>query len=227
MRTAKLLLVATTVCSIMLGVASCRGGSSESVESNKPADELSQLMEGNRLFAGKDAGRADLVAGQSPGAVILACSDSRVSPELLFKQGLGDLFVVRVAGNVSNVENIASIEYAIENLNSSLVMVMGHESCGAVQAAVKGIPDDQADMKNLAALVQNIRANITSGGGSMEQMPDDPTYRTQAIANVRGVIKDLTNQSSIISRAVKDGTVTLVPAIYGLKTGKIEVLPDK
>jgi carbonic anhydrase len=196
-------------------------------DSTKPADVLARLVAGNESFVAKRMPHKDLTAGQSPSAVVLACSDSRVAPEILFGHGLGEIFVVRVAGNVSNVENVASIEYAIEHLNSKVIMVMGHESCGAVQSAVKGVPDDQADMKNLAALVENIRENIKSVGGSVEAIPNDPKYRTQAIANVRGVIKDVMDQSSIISRAVKDGTVTMVPAIFSLETGTVEVLSDK
>jgi len=210
----------------MLGTTSCSRESKKSAKSRTSADMLSELMAGNELFRSKDSGREKLITGQNPEAVVLACSDSRVSPKILFEQGLGDLFVVRVAGNVANVENIASIEYAIEHFDTSLVMVVGHDSCGAVKAAVEGVPDE-GDTKNLAALVRNIRSNIASEGGSLKALPDDPHYRSQVIANVRGVIKDLMGGSSIISRAVQNGTVALVPAMYSLETGKVEVLPDQ
>ena len=200
---------------VTLSLVGCSKGEKkqESAEEGKPSSVLARLMAGNKHFVDKHMPHKDLASGQSPSAVILACADSRVAPENLFGKGLGEIFVVRVAGNVSNVDNVASIEYAIEHLNSKLVMVMGHESCGAIEAAIKGVPEDQADMKNLAGLVESIRENIESVGGSIEPMPDDPKYRVQAIANVRGVIKDLSVQSSIISRAVNDGRIIVVPAM--------------
>ena len=206
---------------ITLSLAGCSDAKKQKAEQG---DVLDRLMAGNKHFVADHMPHKDLASGQSPSAVVLACADSRVAPEVLFGHGLGEVFVVRVAGNVSNVDNVASIEYAIEHLNSKLVMVMGHESCGAVQAAIKGVPADQPDMKNLYGLVQNIRENIESVGGSVQPMPDDPKYRTQAIANVHGVIKDIGVQSTIISRAVNDGRVAIVPAIFSLDTGKVEML---
>lgn len=211
---------------ISLSLVGCSKGEKkeESAEQVKQSNVLALLMVGNKHFVTDHMPHKDLASGQSPSAIVLACADSRVAPEILFGHGLGEIFVVRVAGNVSNVDNIASIEYAIAHLNSQLIMVMGHESCGAVEAAIKGVPADQPAMKNLYGLVQNIRENITSVGGSLEPIPDDPEYRVQAIANVHGVIKDIGVQSSIISKAVKDGRVAIVPAIFDLDTGKVDIL---
>ena len=199
----------------------------EKMEANVERDKvLKWLMAGNERFVSKGMSGKDLASGQSPSAIVLACSDSRVSPEILFDEDLGEIFVVRTAGNVSNPDNVASIEYAIEHLNTKLVMVLGHDSCGAIQAAIKGVPADQSDMKNLHALTQNIRENIESVGGSIAPNPNDPKCDAQAIANVRGVIKDITAQSEIISKAVKNGKISIVPAMFSLESGKVELLSE-
>jgi carbonic anhydrase len=220
---------ASMVLMIVFGAGACSRAKHESTEAGTvrtPATVLAELVTGNERFIGGTKRRSDLATGQHPSAVILACADSRVAPEILFEQGLGELFVVRVAGNVANAENIASIEYAIEHFGSSLVMVMGHESCGAITAAITATADDHGVTKDIAALLNTIRANITSGGGAVTATPDDPRHRSQVIANVRGVIADILAESSLIAGAVRDGTVTLVPAIYALDTGRVSVLGE-
>lgn len=212
------------IASLLFGGASCSGAKRKAVERGKPADVLACLMKGNERFVDGNTRRKELVAGQKSPAIVLACSDSRVAPEILFDRGLGDLFVVRVAGNVANTENVASIEYAIEHLGSSLIVVMGHDSCGAVKAAVDYSPGGSGFTKDLVALVENIRANIAKGGGILKAVPGDSGYRSQAIANVRGVIKGLMAGSEVVSRAVKAGSVALVPVMYSLETGKVEVI---
>ena len=230
-RSAMIMVMAALVAAMQAcgGAGSCSGAKHERTDADTvrtPSTILSELVAGNERFISGTAHRKDLVHGQSPPAVILACADSRVAPEILFDEGLGELFVVRVAGNVANAENIASIEYAIEHLGSSVVMVMGHESCGAIKAALTATSDDHGVTKDLAVLLNTIRSNITSGGGDMKTTPNDSRYRSQAIANVRGVIEDLLAQSSLIAGAVRDGTVTLVPAIYALDTGRVSVLAE-
>ena len=210
---------------VALSLVGCSKG--EKMQGKVENDKvLKWLMAGNERFVSKGMEGKDLASGQSPSAIVLACSDSRVSPEILFDEDLGEIFVVRTAGNVSNPDNVASIEYAVEHLNSKIVMVLGHDSCGAVGAAIKGVPADQPDMKNLHALTENIRENIESAGGSIAPTPDDPKHCKQAIANVHGVIKDITAQSQILSKAVEDGKIRVVPAMFSLDTGKVELLKD-
>jgi carbonic anhydrase len=127
-----------------------------------PADKtLAKLMDGNRRYARHKeqhpdeslARRKELQSDQHPFAVVLSCSDSRVPPELIFDQGLGDLFVIRVAGNIASDDELGSIEYSVEHLHTKLVMVLGHEKCGAITAAVEG-SNEAGHLKSLVAAIQ-------------------------------------------------------------------------
>ncbi len=196
----------------------------------KPEEILKDLMAGNEHFAAGQfqhphqsvAYRKSLRDGQDPRAIIVSCSDSRVPPEIVFDQGLGDIFVVRVAGNVVNPENIASIEFAVTHLGSNLIIVMGHDSCGAVRAAVNTGPDESAGSPSLDVLVKGIQSNIQSVGTKVHS--DKVSLDDQAKANTHGVIKDILKQSSIIRGQVKQKNVLLKPAMYSLETGKVQIL---
>lgn len=157
--------------------------------------------------------KSSLVGGQKPFAIILSCADSRVVPELAFDAGLGELFVVRVAGNVANTSSIASMEYAVANLGTSVIVVLGHESCGAVTAAVQG-GDNGYNLNHLLAHI--IPAIQASGEGATI----DKVIRKNALLTV----EELINRSAIISKAVKSGKVEIVPAYYHLDSGKVEFL---
>jgi carbonic anhydrase len=158
----------------------------------------------------------ELVAGQHPIAVILSCSDSRVPPEVVFDQGLGDLFVVRVAGNVAGDHELASIEYAVEHLHCPLVVVMGHASCGAVTAAVEGghAPG------HLPQLLHEIEPAVEKARG----MPGDLVANTvkanvnEAVAHVRA--------SPVLAEPLKSGALRVVGAVYSLDSGKVTWEPD-
>jgi carbonic anhydrase len=185
-----------------------------------PASALQRLKDGNDRFAadmpakrdvGKDR-RAELAKGQHPFAVVLTCADSRVAPELLFDTGLGDLFVLRVAGNIADPAVVGSIEYAVEHLHAPLIVVLGHENCGAVAAAIDGkpIPGD------LGWLVKQIKLG--------DKLPADKDAKLAAGVrnNAEAAAADLLTRSKVITEEVKNKKVAIVSGVYSLKTGKVE-----
>lgn len=182
---------------------------------------IERLKAGNARFVkdhldGKlqDSNRRNaLVGGQNPYAIILSCADSRVVPELAFDAGLGELFVVRVAGNIANSSSIASIEYAVAHIGSKVIVVLGHESCGAVTAAVNGGDNGY----NLNHLLSHITPALAASepGSSVNDVVK---------TNAQLTAKELETRSGIISSAVADGKLDIVPAYYNLDTGKIDFL---
>jgi carbonic anhydrase len=186
------------------------------------ADQVwSELMAGNKRFvAGKQrsygvvALRHKLNSGQNPNVIILSCSDSRVSPELVFDQSLGDLFVVRTAGNVADPVALGSIEYAISHIHSPLLVVMGHQQCGAVAAACSG---DKMPTTNLDAIVDKIDPAVKKAKST-----NPPDLIEAAVKdNVHQSASDLVANSSIVREAVKGGQVKIVEAEYELDSGKV------
>lgn len=177
------------------------------------ATALAKLHEGNARFAADQTGanrtnaarRQELTKGQHPFAVVLACADSRVAPEIIFDQGLGDLFVVRVAGNVAEPGVIGSIEYAVEHLHAPLVVVLGHESCGAVEAALAGkpLPGD------LGWLIRHVR----TGKGD--------TLSAAVRKNALYQAEELQRRSPVVKELASTQHVQVVPAVYSLSTGKV------
>ena len=159
----------------------------------------------------------ELVAGQHPHAEILSCSDSRVPPEIIFDQGLGDLFIVRVAGNVASDAEIGSLEYGAEHLHTPLIVVLGHESCGAVTAAVQAGPSEG----HITALVNLIKPAVEKSRG----MSGDPVANAVRI-NVEIVVKQLRSSTPILSELVAHGKLKIVGGVYSLKTGSVTWLPD-
>ena len=185
------------------------------------------LLEGNKRFqAGKPAfrdlvgRREQLVNNQQPQVIVLACSDSRVSPELIFDKNLGDLFVIRTAGNVADPVALGSIEFAAEYLNSPVRVVLGHENCGAVAAAASGgsIPSP-----NLASIVARVRPAIESVKGKVH---GDGLLRLAEQANVHQSACDLLGNSPLLQKKVADGNLTLIRALYRLTTGQVVRLPE-
>ncbi|MFK5955756.1 MAG: carbonic anhydrase [Planctomycetota bacterium] len=189
-----------------------------------PAEEaLQKLIDGNRRFvAGKtycepwevQAHRAALVEGQKPFAVILGCSDSRAPTEVIFDQGLGALFVVRIAGNIAAPSQIGSIEYAVDFLGARLVVVMGHTSCGAVAAAIAQMKEGlEIESPNLRSVVDEIRPVVDA---------DSPADAVRA--NVRHSVKVLKTESTILHTRMKDGQLKIVGAEYCLESGAVSFL---
>ncbi len=188
-------------------------------------ETLKKLMSANQNYVSgkltqRDllARRAELVKGQSPSAVVLTCSDSRVPPEYIFDQGLGDIFVIRVAGNVTDPIALGSIEYAVEHLHTPLIVVLGHDSCGAVGAAVKG----GALEGNIAAIVKKITPSVDKAKAA-GKIGDD-LLNAAIIENARSVAANLTRDSSIIKHLVDEKKVKIIPAKYSLATGKVDLL---
>ncbi|MGD1026717.1 carbonic anhydrase [Candidatus Binatus soli] len=186
---------------------------------------LQLLLEGNqRYVAGKlehpnqtPARRAEVAKGQHPFAAVLACSDSRTSPEIIFDRGLGDIFTVRVAGNVADQVVIESLDYSVKHLGVRLLMILGHRRCGAVIAAVEGYEEVNKDVgPMLLDLYPAVRA--TQG------MPGDPVENAVR-ENVKLVVKNLA-ASQELSAMVKSGELKIVGGIYDLDTGTIEMLKD-
>ena len=193
-----------------------------------PAEALARLMAGNARFAaGKaihpDAGqpwREGLVAGQHPFVTLLGCSDSRVSPTVIFDQGLGDMFVVSDAGNVVDPEVAGSIEYAVDYLHTPLVMVLGHESCGAITAALAERAHYHAEPADLTALLDDIAPALV----------DVPTNIGQAEQVARGVEENV--RLSVqrlcelpdLAAAIEQGQIEVRGAIYNLETGRVRLL---
>jgi carbonic anhydrase len=197
-----------------------------------PAQSFAQLLEGNRRFrtgASEHEGiesrtREELAGGQSPHAIVLTCSDSRVPPEQVFDQGLGDLFVIRGAGNTVTEEELASMEYAVEHLGSKLIVVMGHESCGAVKTALETPAGKSAGSANLDKLMDGVRRGIESE----ELTPTDkadPKARKAVEANVHSVVRELSEKSPILREKLASGEVAAVPAVYSLDSGEVSFEP--
>jgi carbonic anhydrase len=185
------------------------------------------LMAGNQRFvAGKPEARDvvslrhQLASGQSPKAIILACSDSRVGPELIFDQSLGDIFVVRTAGNVADAVGLGSIEYAVEHLHSSLLVVLGHQKCGAVSAACSG---EKMPSANLDAIVEKIAPAVTRAKTSAKS---DDLVESAIKENVHQSAHDLLANSEIIRHGVESGKLTMIEAEYELDSGKVVRLND-
>jgi len=191
-------------------------------------DAFSTLQTGNmRFYEGhpehpnqEPAHRESLATGQHPHTIVVSCSDSRVPPETIFDQGLGDLFTVRLAGNVMTTEAIASIEYAIEHLGSRLLIVMGHESCGAVGAAVASTPGVSNGSESLDVLVRQIRDNLSSA--SVTSAASDKTFRLGVKENVTASLKTLLQKSEIVRSAITKSGLVVGQAIYSLKSGRVE-----
>ncbi len=153
--------------------------------------------------------RKDVVDGQKPFAVILTCSDSRVVPELIFDTGIGELFVIRVAGNVANTSSIASVEYAVVHLNVKLIVVLGHQNCGAVTAALA----DSNNGKNLYHLLNFIQpAIIDSDSKNIDEVSHIHTKLTA---------EKLIVESSIIAKTIDKNALKIFPAYYSLESGQV------
>lgn len=182
-------------------------------------ESLNRLKEGNVRFVEnnlngnlQDSTRRDfLVGGQKPYAIILGCADSRVVPELTFDTGLGELFVVRVAGNVANSSSIASIEYAVTHLDTRLIVVLSHQNCGAVTAAIAGGDNGY----NLNHLLSHITPAITASkeGGTVDEVSK---------INAKLTAEELINRSEIIKVAFDKEEVQIVSAYYNLDSGKVD-----
>ena len=191
-----------------------------------PDAALKRLMEGNARYVDGVSRRHDfkhereaLVGGQNPYAAVLSCADSRIAPEYAFDSGRGDLFVCRVAGNFANAETIASLEYAVAVLSTPLILVLGHDGCGAVDATLKALKDGKPPPGHIPSLVDGIapaaKAALQQGGDVL-----DKAIRQ----NVIDTVARLKAAAPILNAAVEQGKLRVVGGTYRLATGKVELL---
>jgi carbonic anhydrase len=195
-----------------------------------PDAVLARLVEGNKRFVNGELlhpGRrpedfAPLAEGQAPLAIVVGCADSRVSPELVFDQGVGDLFVVRVAGNIvtgAGPTMKGSIEFAVAELGARLILVLGHEKCGAVKAAVEHIDANDTLPGSIRDLVELIRPAAAAARGK----PGDK-LENAIEANIRQSVERLKGLDPILSDFAKKGALKVAGAVYELRTGRVRVL---
>jgi carbonic anhydrase len=218
MKTLMVLVLGCLISSVALVTA-------QEMPSPTPALAWQRLKDGNTRFASDkmvkqdltDKKRQELAKGQKPFAIVLSCADSRVPPELLFNQGLGDLFVLRVAGNISGPFVMGSIDYAVEHLHSPLIVVLGHEGCGAVKAAMgKDKPGG-----NLGKLISEI--HLGSGLPEEKYAAMSAAVRNNAAYQAEQVLM----KSDIVKKHVDEKKLRIVSGYYSLSTGKVEWLTPK
>jgi carbonic anhydrase len=191
-----------------------------------PAEAMHLLTDGNERFvhqkmtsAHQDASRREALAkGQQPFAIVLGCADSRVPPEIVFDQGLGDLFVIRVAGEVAPPEVLGSIDYAVEHLGCRAIIVLGHERCGAVEAAL-AVPAGTTPEGNLGELLKDIVPGIEKIDRKAPDALDEAVK-----ANAKAVAETIVSKSKIVSELTKKGELVVTPACYDLDTGKVDFM---
>ncbi len=211
---------------------------SASAPAVSPDEALKSLMDGNQRYVENQmtgtklcdlTTRTSLAKSQHPYAIILTCSDSRVPPEIIFDKGLGEIFVIRVAGNVPDPVVLGSIEYAAEHLGSPLVMVLGHERCGAVKATVDS-KGKSTGSKNIDAIVKAVAPSVKSAAKDCQACKDDKkcadTKKDEFVecvvdANAKNVAASLTKNSKILNHLLHAKKIKIVAAKYDLDDGKV------
>jgi carbonic anhydrase len=192
---------------------------------------LARLQAGNARFAatgrpstaftGRDR-RAELAAGQEPFAIILGCSDSRVPAELVFDQGLGDLFVIRVAGNIVAPSQVGSVEFAAERYHTRLVVVMGHSQCGAILATIDELRRPTADQSpNLRSIVDRVRPSVEPLLAGVRGIVPEALVAEAVRANTRASVDHLRHGSAVLERLIADEGLLVVGAEYSLENGVV------
>lgn len=201
-----------------------------------PQEALNKLVEGNRRFAGDvsihpnrcDETKSALLKQQKPFVAVLSCSDSRVPVEIIFDAGLGDIFAVRTAGHVLSKEVLGSLEYAIKTLGVKLIMILGHENCGAINAAIQTYQNE--DYNQLSENLQSIMNHIYPAIEKVEcgNDADSSDFLNSAVkSNIHYQLEDLVRKDDYIAKKVQAGEIGLVGAMYSLATGRVRVLENK
>ena len=202
-----------------------------------PAAVLQSLKEGNRRFAAGTLTQRnhskmvrDASLGQHPKAIVLSCVDSRVPVEDVFDRGIGDIFVARVAGNFTNTDILGSMEFACRISGSKLIVVLGHEHCGAIRSAIDGAnnPSSIADLGNITPMLKNLRPAVDAAQSYPgEKTGSNPKFVQQvAKENVRQTIAKIRQQSPILSEMEAQGAIKIVGGIYAMETGVVELLGE-
>jgi carbonic anhydrase len=195
-----------------------------------PTDALARLREGNRRFVENQTtgtalthqARAALVAGQAPFAIVLGCSDSRVPAELVFDQGFGDLFVIRVAGNVVAPSQVGSVEFAAARFGTRLVLVMGHSQCGAVVATLEELEEGTANgSRNLRSITDRVRPSVEPLVRTAGTLDREVLLREAIRANVRASVEHLRHGSELLEKLIRNDGLVVVGAEYSLETGAV------
>ncbi|MBA2660108.1 MAG: carbonic anhydrase [Nitrosospira sp.] len=223
-----------TASALALGIAGTAGRTAFAASTKPPPlpenvmtpnEALDRLMEGNKRYvAGQSTpfdfseDRAALVSGQNPYACILGCSDSRVSPEFCFDEQRGDLFVARVAGNYLTTDFLATLEYATAVLHTPLIMVLGHESCGAVEAAINAFDKNE----QFPGHIQTMASALLPAVRAVKGMPGD-RYDNAIKMNVVRNVDRLKKQPPLLSKLVADNRLLVVGGVYSLKTGRVDL----
>jgi carbonic anhydrase len=215
---------------MIIGLVGCQQTTEKDKSKKDTTDNpLEVLLEGNQRFSNNLPTHPDqtqqrireLKKGQYPIAAVISCSDSRVPPELIFDQGLGDLFVIRTAGNVIGDYELGSIEYAVEHLNVKLIIVMGHKKCGAVTAFMEHRND------TLDNHIQSIIRYMKEEREEMSLDLSDPSNLDNAIiANVKHDVLLLKESEPLLNRLYTANEIQIIGAIYDIDTGKVSVIPD-
>jgi carbonic anhydrase len=195
-----------------------------------PKAAIDALLAGNRRFtSGKSTHpnrskerRAETASKQQPFAAVLTCSDSRVAPEVIFDRGLGDLFVVRVAGNIAGPDEMASLAYAAEHAHVDAIMVLGHERCGAIEAAI-AVAEGKADPGEYRVLTDALGPAVTTAMGLGATGP--ALVEAAVVENVRRVTAQVPERSAIIRDEIDHRDITVVGAVYQLKSGRVKLVP--
>jgi len=191
-----------------------------------PDDVLAELRAGNDRFVRGESRHRDSLAqaertavdGQYPKAIVLSCLDSRVIPETVFDQGIGDIFVGRVAGNFENDDQLGSMEFGTKVAGAKLIVVMGHTNCGAVMGAI-----DRAELGLLTGMLTNIEPAVESARqGSAGRTSSDAAFVDRVVeTNVRQTVSDITARSAVLRDLVRDGDLKVVGAVYDIRTGRV------
>jgi carbonic anhydrase len=205
------------VCAVALSASALAQHTAKAVPAAQVWDALAagnhRFVTGAREPRDVVARRKELTATQNPRAAVLSCADSRVPPEVVFDQGLGDLFVVRSAGESDDPLSIGSLEYAVAHLGASVIVIMGHQACGAVKAACSG---EKAESPNLEAVVNPIASSC-----SRVDRNNPATFDAAARDHVHIVAEELLERSALLKRAAGAGKLTIVEAYYSLETGQV------
>jgi len=222
---------------LLLGLAGCQttgvgGGRADTLTANErammsPSQVLTDLKAGNQRFAAGRSTKQNWLAqagttasGQYPKAIVLSCLDSRIPPEIVFDQGIGDIFVGRVAGNFTNRDLLGSFEFGTAVAGAKVIVVLGHTSCGAVMGAI-----DQAELGNLTGTLANIEPAVRAAGAMGERSSNNSALVERVtIANVLKAVDDITAESPVLAELVEQGKLIVVGGVYDLATGKIRWL---
>jgi len=227
MKSVKIVLVAVLIVSLSFSSAFAKEAKvSKAAAAEKIEIALKSLVEGNVNYVASKSShpnqdskrRAETAGGQHPFAVVIGCADSRVPPEIIFDRGIGDLFVIRVAGNVLDDVAVGSVEYALEHLGAPLVVVLGHKKCGAVDATVKG---GEAP-GHIKAIVEKIKPSVEKA----KKMKGDLLSNSIDL-NVAKIVEELKESKPIVAEFVESGKAVVIGACYDIETGRVEFYHEK